>query len=242
MGVKGLHAYLRKHGRLQAGKDIPKELHSYQPGVLYIDVCCEFFDLLNPLSEKLFHAANKGQDIDNSVDAIKSLDIVKDLADGILKRVRTLKDQAGLKRICLVFDGDKLKAKANTHAARSHARNKAFQRARRLVRRGLKTERQRQKFQKLTRAWVTFTKAMKLAVVEYLGKEELVKLYDPISSDSEQGIFMHQAPFEADSEIVFLCNQFQHDGRGGAIMSADGDLFAYGGNIDTPVSLSIIHI
>lgn len=233
MGIKGLHAFLRKHGRIQT-KDITKELHSYHPGILYIDVCCVLHDLLAPYAEKLFRAANDGSDIESNIKDIEDTIKVDDLVNDILGKVELLQQKSHLNRVCLVFDGDKLKAKGATHSARSNTRKQAFKKARRILRRGIKTSRQQKKFHKETKRWISWSTAIKKSVMAMLEKRG-IKAYNP--NDDCQGVFFHQAPYEADSEIIFLCDQFRHEERPGAIMSWDGDLFAYGGAVDTPVSL-----
>ena len=52
---------------------------------------------------------------------------------------------------------------------------------------------------------------------------------------AEAQIFYHQAPYEADSEVVYLCNNLEEH-EVGATLSPDGDLFAYAGAYDAPVS------
>lgn len=55
-------------------------------------------------------------------------------------------------------------------------------------------------------------------------KERGVMMHNP--ADDCEGLFMHIVSYEADSKVVYLCNQYHHDQRPAAILSSNVDVLA----------------
>lgn len=226
MGIKGLHQYLRTSNSLQQGVNVPQQLVENDTNIIFVDFCCEFFQLFQATSAlELFRLQLRGATVINTSELVLHEFLVV-----VLARLQHLLNQIpGLTTICLVFDGDPLYAKKETHKARKLRRQDAIKLARRRFPGSLDNISDRQ-LSKYAKQWLTFTADMKNSII---GKLDALGYLQYDENDlNQQGIVFLSAPLEADPVVVHLAENRANS----AIISRDGDLFAYFGAVDVPVS------
>lgn len=265
MGLKGLHAFGRE-GSYHQVPSIPNHLQQAGVNIVFVDFFCVFFFLLQ--QGRLPTAALPGQqhfpdqDLNNLSIAERLFahsiaheygdqyaafqETVRGFVDLAVAHLHQLCVAAGQPHFCLVIDGQaRLPAKRSTHHARKRRQRNAFRVARRIY------ARQNHyyifgrhfSFVKQVKRWVSFTHAIKESIMNYLQSENspAVPYVQRVqhTAPADARLFFLQAPFEADPEIVYLCDNLAA-GDNGAILSRDGDLFAYGGALDVPVCCQFI--
>ncbi|KAF7725303.1 hypothetical protein EC973_000314 [Apophysomyces ossiformis] len=128
-----------------------------------------------------------------------------------------------------------MSAKSATHAARQAKKNLTCRRARRQTgeSRGPYITAREHLRRKYAKQWVSFTPVIKGAIIHELNARQDTRPYDRNFANEPVRIFIHEAPFEADPQVVYLCDSLG-EGVSSAIISRDGDLFAYQGAVDIP--------
>ncbi|KAI8146992.1 hypothetical protein BJV82DRAFT_597360 [Fennellomyces sp. T-0311] len=230
MGLKGVHKFGRDNGAYQQKASIPAYLNRQQVDIIYVDYYCVFYFLLlrGGLAMSLFELSLAHQ-FGKKHRQFRAL--VCGFVDATMEYLNRLSADSGGADICIVTDGERLPAKMETHQTRRKNQNLAFCEARTLYNRyGYDHDDLRVQVQR----WVSFSLPFKRAIMTRLKRRKSIRPYrERVQQTEPRGthMFYHQAPFEADSEIVYLCDTLTPGDRG-AILSDDGDLFAYGGAVN----------
>ncbi|KAF7720464.1 hypothetical protein EC973_008397, partial [Apophysomyces ossiformis] len=232
MGLKGVHAYLRQEGATTTA-NIPHHLRQYQVGIVYVDFCCDFFWLLQDFAVDFLTSTSDRRQEQQQQD--QYAEVARRFVERTMNELNAFADDSEVPKICLVFDGDRLSAKRATHATRQAKKNLALRKARRQTAnpRGPYFAAREHLRRKYAKQWVSFTPAIKGAIIHELNTRQDTRPYDRKFANEPVRIFIHEAPFEADPEVVYLCDSLG-EGVQSAIMSRDGDLFAYQGTLDVP--------
>ncbi|KAL1931899.1 hypothetical protein VTP01DRAFT_8955 [Rhizomucor pusillus] len=186
---------------------------------VYIDFCCDFFRLLQEYAVGFLRVTSSRREALQQQDHYT--DIVRIFVLREMDKLNAFANQSGVTKICLVFDGARLQAKKSLAFKKAQRPNEELNRSFNALKHRLR--------EKYARQWVSFTPAIKHAIIQQLDARRDPRRYTCDFADEDATIFIHEAPFEADPEIVYLCNSIRS-----AIMSRDGDLFAYQGALDVP--------
>ncbi|KAG0175596.1 hypothetical protein DFQ29_007083 [Apophysomyces sp. BC1021] len=129
------------------------------------------------------------------------------------------------RKVCLIIDGDPLPAKRHAHKRREQASKAEFNAVVRIAGQRLDKEK-KSKAVCETRIWIRFFPEIKELMEQNLGLLGF-REYSPRGAERNSYFF---APLEADPCVVQLARQ---SSRKSAIYSPDGNLFAYGGSLET---------
>lgn len=128
-------------------------------------------------------------------------------------------------RIILVIDGKRLFAKNGTHRARNSRHKEALAW---IQRRGVDTLTNNQ-VRRYAYKWITFSQGIKEAIVNILANYQVneipVQEFNIQNPQAQPGIYYYTAPYEADPILVHIATHVVDGTK--AIISRDGDLFAY---------------
>jgi hypothetical protein len=241
MGIKGLHAYLRKVG---AYDDVDlKEFVKEQPiDTIVVDFCAFYMAKLKSpryaaplLLAKVFEKNSEPGSLGLPLALQSPQEIVaaliKEIGDEMDGLVGSLFPQP---RVCFVLDGEPLLAKRDTHKLRARRSYQHLKAARRLV--NLYIGRQTQtttatatataaaqflaRLAKKASGWIRWFGPLKQLIVAELVRHCVADGFD-LQGSSKYSIVV--APFEADPRCVDIANQCER----AVILSNDGDLQIY---------------
>lgn len=230
MGIKGLHQYLRNANILQQNVNIPQQLVAHNINIVFVDFCCEFMSLLQSTSGvELLRLALRGGNAEDNINVSRIA--LNNFLQLTMESLQRLLDSIPGLTICLVIDGEPLYAKKETHQARKQRRKDGLN----LARKKLQNTPDASDAQliKYTKQWVSFSANTKNYIIDWFGHHPECHPYDNENLD-QQGIVFLSAPFEADPVVVHQANLRPNS----AIISRDGDLFAYYGAVDVPVCIT----
>ncbi|KAI7873650.1 hypothetical protein K492DRAFT_200548 [Lichtheimia hyalospora FSU 10163] len=226
MGIKGLHQFLRTSNILQQGVDVPQQLLANNVDIIFVDFCCEFMSMLQLVaSSLLLRLKLQGGNADDNLNIYGAS--IDRFINSMFMSLQQLLDLLPGTTICLVVDGEPLFAKKETHRARElHRRNALKLAKKRYLANPNVDDAQLRKYSK---KWVSFTAAIKEYIIQQLVEHGCQEFNNDVPNQG--GIVYLSAPFEADPVVVHLANQRPYNS---AIISRDGDLFAYYGAVDVP--------
>lgn len=229
MTIKGLHEFIRQERLANTQVIIPQYFQQQNVDVLVIDFCAEFFEILKQsIAIPVFRDYLRGNmDVENDMNTVNAHVLV--FVNIVMERLHTLYHQCDNIRIILVIDGERLYAKNETHKARNSLRRDAFNQ---VIRRG--PERlSDHALRRYAYRWITFSQGIKEALVHTLGNYPALKPdyqipvqeFNVANTQIGPGIYYYMAQYEADPVVVHIAKQVVGDSK--AIISRDGDLFAY---------------
>ena len=235
MGLQGVHPYARCKEAYYEKPDLSSVLKEYRTDILFIDFCCMFFKALQtgPGTDIIKQSLENGWEFDHP-DLVEA---ISQFIDHVLKHIQHIRNGKKNLDICLVIDGRSIPAKKGKCEARksrqcSNDKNNFCWKIKKTIQQELESRNDLipyREYLKPRAAIATSTKTNKQQ-----------KRRQHHSANKKGTTYFHFAPYEADAEIVYLCDQLPKSNHG-AIMSMDGDLFAYSGAFDALVGVSFYH-
>ncbi|KAG2224241.1 hypothetical protein INT45_000270 [Circinella minor] len=233
MGLKNLHPYARYKLKVYHKEtSLSSVLKRYETDIIFIDFCCIFFLLLQngPGTDIIRQSLKDNREYDHP-DLARA---INQFISRVLKRIKRMRGGKNDLDVCLVIDGPSIPAKKKTCEERKSRQSNSLKnnfswKIKKAIQQNLESRAD----------FIPYREYLKPTAITTVTKNKKQQKRQDDSNDKKKGItYFHFAAYEADAEIVYLCNQLTKNEHG-AIMSNDGDLFAYPGAFN---ALRIIQI